>query len=387
MQQTEIEIDTMKKEGQPLRAERNSSIELYRIITMLLIVAHHYVVNSGLAAADGPIYASPLSFHSVFLLELGAWGKTGINCFVLITGYFMCESHISAKKFSKLLLERTFYKIVIYCIFWVSGYAVFNLSGLAEILLPVRTIGTGFTSAYLLFFLFIPFLNVLVHNLTEKQHVYLLLLCGFIYVFLGTFRPVFSVTMNYVSWFIVLYVISSYIRLYPKQIFNNTTVWGWLTVISMSLSFISVIVCAWLGQRIGKNMAYAFVTDANTLLAIINGVSSFLLFKNLKIKQNKWINRIAASTFGVLCIHANSDTMRQWLWKDTFDCVGHYTQPFYAVGAVILIFAVCTVIDMLRIRYIETPFFSLWDAKWGKVVKWYQKKEYKIMRKMDIQND
>jgi len=27
---------------------RNSSIELYRIIVMLLIVAHHYVVNSGL---------------------------------------------------------------------------------------------------------------------------------------------------------------------------------------------------------------------------------------------------------------------------------------------------------------------------------------------------
>ena len=28
--------------------ERNSNLELYRIIVMLLIVAHHYVVNSGL---------------------------------------------------------------------------------------------------------------------------------------------------------------------------------------------------------------------------------------------------------------------------------------------------------------------------------------------------
>lgn len=27
--------------------ERNSNLELYRIIVMLLIVAHHYVVNSG----------------------------------------------------------------------------------------------------------------------------------------------------------------------------------------------------------------------------------------------------------------------------------------------------------------------------------------------------
>lgn len=55
--------------------ERSSNIELFRIIVMFLIVAHHYVVNSGLTAADGPIYADPLSWRSTFLLLLGAWGR------------------------------------------------------------------------------------------------------------------------------------------------------------------------------------------------------------------------------------------------------------------------------------------------------------------------
>lgn len=31
---------------QPIQKQRNSNLELYRIIVMLLIVAHHYVVNS-----------------------------------------------------------------------------------------------------------------------------------------------------------------------------------------------------------------------------------------------------------------------------------------------------------------------------------------------------
>ena len=62
--------------------KRDSNLELFRIITMLLIVAHHYVVNSGLTAANGPIQADPLSGRSIFLLLFGAWGKTGINCFV-----------------------------------------------------------------------------------------------------------------------------------------------------------------------------------------------------------------------------------------------------------------------------------------------------------------
>lgn len=30
------------------KPKRSSNIELFRIITMLIIVAHHYVVNSGL---------------------------------------------------------------------------------------------------------------------------------------------------------------------------------------------------------------------------------------------------------------------------------------------------------------------------------------------------
>ena len=75
--------------------ERASGIELFRIISMLLIVAHHYVVNSGI---QDLMYENPLSANSIFLFLFGAWGKTGINCFVLITGYFMCKSKITSKK-------------------------------------------------------------------------------------------------------------------------------------------------------------------------------------------------------------------------------------------------------------------------------------------------
>lgn len=59
---------------------------------MYLIVLHHYVVNSGLA--------DTMQLHGDFPKNLvyaiaGGWGKIGINCFVLITGYFMCKSSIS----------------------------------------------------------------------------------------------------------------------------------------------------------------------------------------------------------------------------------------------------------------------------------------------------
>lgn len=38
----------MQKVVKKLEGQRNSNLELFRIITMVMIVAHHYVVNSGL---------------------------------------------------------------------------------------------------------------------------------------------------------------------------------------------------------------------------------------------------------------------------------------------------------------------------------------------------
>ena len=344
---------------------RNSNIEFFRIITMLLIVAHHYVVNSGLTSSGGPIYSEPLSLKSLGLLLFGAWGKIGINCFVLITGYFMCKSHITAKKFAKLLGEVMFYKLIIGAIFFITGYAPFTLKNIVVAVLPIITVSAGFTSAYLLFFLTIPFLNMLLNSMNEKQHIRLLLLLGFIYVFFGTV-PKFSVTMNYVSWFCVLYVLAAYVRMYPKKIFENVKVWGCVAFISVVLSAVSVIICTWIGTKIGNNVntSYFFVADSNTFLALLTGFSGFMFFKNLNLKPNRFINTVAASAFGVLLIHANSGYMRQWLWQDVLNNVGAYNSPWlpvHAVVSVVTIYVICTCIDYLRIRFVEKAFFKLWD--------------------------
>lgn len=84
---------------------RNSNLELYRIIVMLLIVAHHYVVNSGLMSV---LKESDDAINSSVMLLFGAWGKTGINCFLLITGYFMCMSNFTLRKLLKLYLQIAF---------------------------------------------------------------------------------------------------------------------------------------------------------------------------------------------------------------------------------------------------------------------------------------
>jgi len=153
----------------PKTKERESGLELFRIITMLLIVAHHYVVNSGITAY---LSLAPTSFKSLFFYSIGAFGKIGINCFVLITGYFMCSSKITLKKFLKLFLEVMFYKIIITLIFVVCQPGQWSFKSIVKAVLPITSIGNNFTGCYLIFFLFIPFLNILVKGLNEKNTEY-----------------------------------------------------------------------------------------------------------------------------------------------------------------------------------------------------------------------
>ena len=366
--------------------QRNSNLELFRIITMLLIVMHHYVVNSGLAAEIGPMYSSPMSWRSLFLFIAGAFGKTGINCFVLITGYFMCKSNITGKKFIKLVLEVLFYRIVIGAIFMITRYEPITLKSILTMLLPVKDIAQNFTGCYLIFFLCIPFLNILIHNLSEKQHIKLLLLMMFTYVVLGTV-PFFKVDMNYVSWFIVLYFLASYIRLYPKTLYENNKLWTTMTIVFIVFEILSVVGCAWLGNILNKKAAYLFVADSNTFLAVGTGICSFLMFKNLKMKNNKFINTVSASTFGVLLIHANCEAMRRWLWQDVLHNVEMYNSNYvvlHIIVSVLVVYAVCTAIDWLRIQFIEKPFFRKTEKLGEKIVEIYRKKEDAFCEKYNI---
>lgn len=209
----------------------------------------------------------------------------------------------------------------------------------------------------------------------KKKHLTLLVILLGVYTVFGSV-PVFSIRFNYVTWYCVLFIIASYIRLYPKKLWNNTKLWGWLTLILILTAYASVLACTYLPPKLGiEPRGYFFLSDSNKILAVLLGISSFLFFKNVKIRQSAFINTVASTTFGVLLIHANSDTMRQWLWVDTLKNTQMFSSNLviiHAIGAVAAVFIICSFIDFLRIKLIENPLFnwlkrhntdSLFDSK------------------------
>lgn len=325
------------------KPERSSNLELFRCIMMWLIIAHHLVVNSGVMEQ---MWNHPSSENNIFLFVFGAWGKMAINCFVLITGYFMCTSEISISKFVRLFVQVLFYNIVFYFIFLFYGYEEVSVTRILH-LSPINDVQSNFVSCYLLFYLCIPFLNILIRNLTKRQHLLLISVSLFIYSVLNL---LFSVTINYVLWFVVLYFISSYLRLYPVKFLESTRNTGLISVLFIVLSIMSIIVCVFISVKLNIRVQYYLLSDSNAIFAVLTAIALFMFFKNVKVKKLKFINGVATTTFGILMIHANSDAMRQWLWQDFIRVPQMADSHFFALYAILSvcgIFVVCATIDFI----------------------------------------
>lgn len=333
-----------------------SNLELFRILTMLVIIAHHYVVNSGLLPLVGS--SGGITRNDIFLLLFSWGGKTRINCFLLITGYFMCTSEIRWGKYLKLVGQVYFYCGILTVFFICIGYVPPTFEGFLSGTFPAMPVSDAFGPAFLLFYPFIPFLNILLKAMTEKQHTLLLGLCLLIYTVLPSFFNTY-VQFNYITWFIILYLLAAHLRLHPRKQYENTAVWGAAMLSSIFLSSTSVLLIAYGNSRGRWNHSpYFFVADCNKILAVVTAVCAFLFFKNLKVPQSRWINACAASTFGVLLIHANSNTMRQWLWEDMLGNSRYYSSDrlvIHGICSVIGVFVVCTILDRVRILLLERP--------------------------------
>lgn len=347
---------------QPVK--RQSNIELLRIVGMLMIIAHHYVVNSGITEN---LSFSQQPANTVFLTLFGMWGKTGINVFILISGYFMCTSSLTLRRYCKIAFEWIFYHYVIYFIMLAAGYETLSFQRIFRLLFTpfIYANGSGcFTSSFLIFYLFIPFLNIFIHSASRKEYRNLVLLLLFVFTVLSTFF-FNTVIFGEVFWFIAVYFIGGYLRLYPPVWAQSLRKSAKLLFLSLLLcylvSILSILIRVRLSVPIDPRYNY-FVQDAHKLGAVLVGVFLFTTFKNLQINYSHGINLVAKTTFGILMIHANSDAWRTFMWRDLLHVNSSYifATPLLIIRSLLIVsgvFICCSALDLLRICLIEKPVF------------------------------
>lgn len=333
-----------------MNKERSSNIELLRILSMFFIVMSHYTVHNGVKNADLPI-----GFNRWFL-EVSTLGNIGVIIFVLISGYFMISSsgvHIS--KLAKLYCQIAGYSVVIYFVFIIFGVESLSVTGLVSNIFPIMFEKYWFATAYVVLYLVSPFLNHLLNNIEQKEH----LKFNIVLLFLFSIVPTFTTCQLYgneLIQFVMYYSIGGYFRKYPKSYLSNKRhLWG-MMIVAVLLLYVGTLAMDFVGQKVSIFNDYStYLFERNSVFAIFFSVTLFSIVLNIKRFYSPLINTVSACTFGVYLISDNS-LMRDFLWIDLFknaEFVSSEWLVLHAFIAVLITFIVCAIIEFIRLNTFE----------------------------------
>jgi hypothetical protein len=340
----------------PAKPQRNSSLELLRIVCMLLIITHHTVVHGG-AAAD----ATGLNLIiSLFFLPIG---KIAFVCFVILSSYFLVDKIFSAERLLRVWLEVLFYSLFFVGITWafnpsaISGVSVFSA------FFPIVGNSHGFAAAYLAFYLLTPFLSLITRSITKRQAGILLLLLFWFEIgsqVIGSITEYYQHLYSELLLFIFLYYVVFYLKRWPIRLLGNKVFPGMILAAIWLGLFLSIS-----SMRFGYgNPVFEFILsfsgDESSILSIIGGIALFFLFKNINMPTLPLVNRIAKTTFGILLIH-DHNFFRPVLWKQIVNTQAWYAStlfPVYLIVTAIFVFIGGMIIDFLRMNLLEKPLFN-----------------------------
>lgn len=136
---------------------RKSNFELLRIVSMVMIVACHYCYYGG-ALFEG----SGMTWIIAAFLKTG--GKLGVTCFVLISGYFMCDKEYKISSVFRVALQTMFYSLLAIIIVHLFGGSTDIKTIFKEFFSPIYGC-YWFVTAYIGMYLISPFLNIILQRL------------------------------------------------------------------------------------------------------------------------------------------------------------------------------------------------------------------------------
>lgn len=335
---------------------RNSSIELLRIISMVMIMFHHFAYHGNFEWNYNEITIPHLWYNFILM-----GGKVGVNIFVLISGFFLIENTerlFQPKKLLKFWGQVVFYSITTYFLSIVLQINNFDIKQIIKICFPITYPGWWFASTYFMLYLIHPFLNKLLHDLNKNVYQYLILLLVLCWSIIPTLTTQLFES-NSLLWFITLYAIAGYAKIYGFNENLKSKHYFFLFLIVLACSYFVSVLFLVLGTKRNELSVHAIdFFGMERFPILLMALFLFMTFAKLKIKYNKWINVIASATFGVYLIH-DSSYIRYYIWWNIFKINQYQESLFlipYSILVVFIVYVLCTGIEMVRKVLLEKPY-------------------------------
>ncbi|MCD8379219.1 MAG: acyltransferase [Lachnospiraceae bacterium] len=298
--------------------KRESNFEALRLLAMALVVTLHYLSKGNVL--------KPLTEElqwmdwAAWLLE--AFAYVAVNAYVLLTGYFMCQSKFRLGRLLQIILEVWFYSLVIPLV--LGAFGILNLGALTIydwliLIFPLSMQHYWFLSVYVLLVIISPLLNRAIAAMNQKQLAGVTILVALPQVLLKSILPL-TFTMDDggwgILWFVELYLIAAYIRKYGIPFLSTKT--------KAALVYLAGVLLTWGGGLVMNRIYLAtgrfsdkvtFTFSYNHIFILIASVGFFCIFANMKSGEgllSRLILRLAPYSLGVYLLHENILLRYEW---------------------------------------------------------------------------
>lgn len=337
--------------------ERNSNIEILRIVSMLMIIGHHYIYYGVMQNYDSLIanlVYNQGSFTNKLIAEtLLPGGVVGVGIFFAIMGYFGIQS--DEVKLPSVFKDTLFYSITGLIIYLSLGMVkLVELHNLKKAIIscinPVSNSAYWFASVYILLALMKPAINQFIGKLNTRRLLCFsaLILC---YYLVARFNSAYY--LGIING-LVFYIIGAFIKLNEDEVCKKIYRFIWL----------GLGIAGWILYVIFNNSTLFGIHRGTGLLSLLGiciwgtlsviGLLMFCISKDTF--SNKLINIVASSTFSVYLIHEHP-LLRETIWSKVLhvESIQWNSSIFvlYAILSIIIVFIVCVLVDKIRKKILD----------------------------------
>lgn len=285
------------------KVEKQSNIELLRILCALGVVAFHMIAQSdSLGEVNQNNFIFSLLFHSM--------GRINCTIFVIIGAWFLVDKRFDARRILSLWIKTLAVCVAANAIVLISSPEMIDKISTKDFVfqfLPILGHPYWFIQAYILMLFVSPILNIIVNEEKYRGLRRVLLVLSICYVVVSSipfFYSYSNLSNDFVS-FCCIYLITGSL----KRLDYSVTHQKWKCLLIGLGNYLVIIMSVIFFDKIKESWEYAwqirffYISNYITIFSFMCAFGVFFFFKNLNLKFDPVINFLGKHSFGVYLIH------------------------------------------------------------------------------------
>lgn len=311
-------------EGRKLKTkERLKNLEELRCVAMLMVIVLHYLGKGNLL---GDVTAPAMDATGIAAWIVEAFCIVAVNVYMLISGYFLCNSGFRLDRFVKLYIQIWTYSVLVGVLAVTTGITPaeqVDTHFWLSLLFPISMGHYWFMTAYLFLYAMLPLITGAIKQMTDRQ------LAGCT----GLLLLIFSVTKSVlpfrlemdgqgydVIWYVCVFLVAACIRRFqerPPVRKLPRKGWQWLIVYLVGTACIltELLVLRRIYLTTGSfGLIMKISLEYNHIFVLIASIGIFEVFLHAKGEglPARLLAAISPYVLGAYLLHENIGVRYQW---------------------------------------------------------------------------